>query len=277
MCRVYNQVGCLTAIKSHLQTNGINDCRSLNELIDFQKSYPVLRQQIISSHELLIEQEKRTLSSQIIQLEHAIITRKTEVQKKAMVALENLNTKLVNLPSVHANTIESILNYFKKITLKLRICYTKLTLNLKVEHAVEHLKTEYNKKSARHKYITSYFEEAVTESGSLHLQVIDRKKQVIEEINNSIYGAIGEQKVVKELEKLSDDYILINDFTCGFNPPIYNHKENDHIHSVQVDHILVSPSGVFLIETKNWSQHSLENLSLYSPVSANNKSEYRII
>ncbi|QLH48311.1 MAG: NERD domain-containing protein [Bacteroidota bacterium] len=33
-----------------------------------------------------------------------------------------------------------------------------------------------------------------------------------------------------------------------------------------MDHILVSPSGIFLIETKNWSEKSLESLSLRSPV-----------
>lgn len=72
--------------------------------------------------------------------------------------------------------------------------------------------------------------------------------------------------MVKELEKLSDDYILINDFTCEFHPPIYNRQENDHIISVQIDHILICPSGIFLIETKNWSQQSLNDQSLYSPV-----------
>jgi hypothetical protein len=72
--------------------------------------------------------------------------------------------------------------------------------------------------------------------------------------------------VVKELEKLSEDHILINDFTCNFHPPIYNRQENDYIKSIQIDHILLSPSGIFLIETKNWSQNSLNDISLYSPV-----------
>ena len=36
--------------------------------------------------------------------------------------------------------------------------------------------------------------------------------------------------------------------------------------SVQVDHILISPAGVFLIETKNWNESSIHNQNLYSPV-----------
>jgi hypothetical protein len=266
MCKVYNQVGCLTAIKSHLHEHNINDCKSVKDLIDFRKNYPFLRQQIISSHELLIEQEKKILSSQIIELGQALDAKKREIQRKTQSAIEGLNNKLANLSFVHANAIHAILNYFKKIFFKLRIWHIKLTLKFKVEHSVKHLKTDHNKKNTRHNYITMCFDAAVMESALSQLQEIDRKKGVIDEINNSIYGAIGEREVVKELNKLSDDYILINDFTCSFDPPIYNYKENDYIKSVQVDHILVSPAGIFLIETKNWSQHSLENLSLYSPV-----------
>ena len=72
--------------------------------------------------------------------------------------------------------------------------------------------------------------------------------------------------MVKELENLSDEYFLINDFSLSFETPIYNRQENDYIKSIQIDHILVTPSGIFLIETKNWSEKSLNNLMLRSPV-----------
>ena len=68
------------------------------------------------------------------------------------------------------------------------------------------------------------------------------------------------------MENLSDENVLINDFALSFHPAIYNRQENDYIKSIQIDHILVSPSGIFLIETKNWSEESLNNLSLRSPV-----------
>jgi len=77
---------------------------------------------------------------------------------------------------------------------------------------------------------------------------------------------LGEHKVVRELQNLSDDYILINDFTCSFHRRIYNRQERDYIKSIQIDHLLISPSGIFLIETKNWSEQSLNNLRLRSPV-----------
>ena len=95
---------------------------------------------------------------------------------------------------------------------------------------------------------------------------LENKQRIIDEVKNSIYGALGEHKVVKELENLSDENVLINDFTLSFYPAIYNRQENDYIKSIQIDHLLVTSSGLFLIETKNWSEKSLASLDLRSPV-----------
>src|SRR5690606_27794575 len=107
-------------------------------------------------------------------------------------------------------------------------------------------------KNNRYQYIDSHLMDAVYESSFDLLNELERKKKAIDEINTSIYGALGEQKVVKELENLPDGYFLINDFSYIFPSPVYNRQENDHIKSIQIDHILIAPSGVFLIETKNW-------------------------
>jgi len=132
--------------------------------------------------------------------------------------------------------------------------------------SISKLVEDYRVKSNRYQFITSHFNEAVRQSAQYPLSELERKKATIDGLNSYIYGALGEQKVVKALENLSDEYFLINDFAVSFLPAIYNRQENDYIKSVQIDHILVAPSGIFLIETKNWSEKSLENLSLRSPV-----------
>ncbi|WP_365297818.1 nuclease-related domain-containing protein [uncultured Mucilaginibacter sp.] len=47
---------------------------------------------------------------------------------------------------------------------------------------------------------------------------------------------------------------------------MYNRKEEDFIKYIQIYNILLSPAGIFLIETKNWSQNSLNDTNLFSPV-----------
>jgi hypothetical protein len=54
-------------------------------------------------------------------------------------------------------------------------------------------------------------------------------------------GWVGERRVAKLLSsKLSDDYFLIND--------LYLHNGGGDI-----DHVVLGPSGIFVLETKNWS------------------------
>jgi hypothetical protein len=81
-----------------------------------------------------------------------------------------------------------------------------------------------------------------------------------------VYGAIGETNVINELKKLPKTYHVVNDFRDDFYPPIYNRAEDDRICSIQVDHLVVGPSGIFIIETKYWSNKSISNDMLFSPV-----------
>ncbi|MDQ8015309.1 MAG: nuclease-related domain-containing protein, partial [Flavobacterium nitrogenifigens] len=164
-------------------------------------------------------------------------------------------------------------NIFKKIRCAFKnwgyvktIKFKEHNFEQEVEMSIGNLVQDYRIKNNRSQFINSYFNEAVKRSASGVLKELERKKTVIDGLNNYIYGAIGEQKVVKTLGALNDDYFLINDFDVSFSKAIYNRHENDYIKSVQIDHVLVGPSGIFLIETKNWSEKSIENLNLRSPV-----------
>ena len=266
MCNVYRSVGSLTTIKSHLQRNNVTGLTSLNELIAFQKNYSTSRQQIISKHELSITQEKNDLNSEISQLDQLIKAKKTAIEEDLRKEIEQLKQQLHCLSTSSKNIIRSLINYFKKYSLKRKIRNSELNFDSKISFELGESFNTLTEKNNRYHFITSHFNDAVQESSRDSLWELERKKKVIDEINSSIYGAIGEQKVVKELENLSNDYFLINDFCLSFSRPIYNRQENDHIRSIQIDHLLVSPFGVFLIETKNWSHQSLNNLSLRSPV-----------
>ncbi len=267
MCKVHNSVGCLTTVKSHLQRHNINDFKSLSEVLNFQKCFPALRQQIISNHEQLIEQEKATLVADILQLDNSIKTDRTNIENYFLKEIGDIKQKLNSLStSGSLNFIQRIVNYVKQRLYKKKIQDLELNFDSKVNYSVRELVQQHQDKTNRYHYITSNFTDAVNESCLSLVSELEYKKRIIDEVNNSIYGALGEHKVVQELENLSDENILINDFALTFNPAIYNRQENDYIKSIQIDHLLVTPSGIFLIETKNWSEKSLSNLDLRSPV-----------
>mgnify|MGYP001191876902 FL=1 len=267
MSRTYNTIGSLKTLKAHLEESNIYDFKSLKEVIDFQSTFAIYRQQLISHHKNLIEEEKNKLNVELKDLDTAIETQKRQTEQ----LLTDEIDKLKKLYNVYKN--QNPTNLFQKITHNLKLWnYNRKIKNKEnkfdseVKNTISHLVDNYQKKSNRYQYIISNEDEAVRQSVHHSLSELERKKDVIDNLNSFIYGALGEQKVVKTLENLSDDYFLINDFSVSFSPAIYNRQENDYIKSVQIDHILVSPSGIFLIETKNWSEKSLESLSLRSPV-----------
>jgi len=267
MSKTYNMIGSLSTLKSHLEDNNIYDFKSLKEVIDFQSSFTTTRQQLISHHENLIEQEKNILKIELLQLDAAIETQKQQSEKALTNEIDKLKQQL-NISTNNTSTkfFKILTKNFKQWTYKRQLRYKESNFDLEVKNSISQLVDIRQYKNNRYQFITSQFNGAVEQSAQTSLSEIERKKSVIDKLSSFIYGALGEQKVVKTLEALSDEYFLINDFAVYFSPAIYNRQENGYINSIQIDHLLVAPSGIFLIETKNWSEKSLENLSLRSPV-----------
>jgi len=134
------------------------------------------------------------------------------------------------------------------------------------------IKALTNKKSSLEKNYEKIISTRCMES----YKKLDFTKEVVDGLYTTIAGAVGENLTVKELQKLSNDYYLINDFSVEFDPPIYNKNKNDRIFSIQIDHLLICKSGVFLLETKNWSNKSIKNLDLGSPVEQISRTSYTL-
>lgn len=267
MCRTYNRVGSLTTLKSQLNKSNIHDFKSLKEVMDFQSAYATIQQQLISHHENLIAQEKITLNKDLEQLNSLIETQRNQAEQRLTEEIDSLKQQLIIIENnASANLFNKLTKGLRQWNCKRKIKQKEINFEGEVEMAISTLVYDYQVKNSRYQFITTQVNEAVRLSVKYPLSELERRKVKIDELNSFIYGALGEQKVVKTLEALSDEYYLINDFAVSFSPAIYNRQENDYIKSIQIDHILVGPSGVFLIETKNWSEKSVESLSLRSPV-----------
>ena len=99
MCKVYNSIGSLATIKAHLRRHNVNEFKSVNELIKFQKNYTVIHQEIISRHSILIEQERAILNKEIAQLNEFIASKKREIEQELQSEIDQLNEQLDNLVS----------------------------------------------------------------------------------------------------------------------------------------------------------------------------------
>ena len=67
---------------------------------------------------------------------------------------------------------------------------------------------------------------------------------------------------------------MINDFSLKLDTPIRYKKDNSWIQTIQIDHLLISKAGIFILETKNWSKRSIESKKLWSPVEQINRTSH---
>ena len=93
-------------------------------------------------------------------------------------------------------------------------------------------------------------------------------QQTFQRMAPTISGAIGEIKVINELKKLPKEYYVYNDYNYVFYKAFHWKKYDQWVKSVQIDHLIISPYGIFIIETKNYTQNTFDQkmLSRYSPI-----------
>ncbi len=92
---------------------------------------------------------------------------------------------------------------------------------------------------------------------------------------NEYKGALGELAVIKKLCKLSNEYYLFNDIRLELDD--YIQFNGSSLRSAQIDHLVVGPTGVYVIETKNWSEKYIRSVfddGSYTPYDQIQRSSY---
>lgn len=97
MCKIYNTIGSLSTLKSHLHGNDIYEFKSLKEVIDFQNSYTSARQQLMFQHKERIEQEKNTLHLELQNLDSEIESQRTQNKQLLQNEVDSLKRQIAVL------------------------------------------------------------------------------------------------------------------------------------------------------------------------------------
>lgn len=90
--------------------------------------------------------------------------------------------------------------------------------------------------------------------------------------SSELPGAIAEKAVIKELGRLPNEYVLMNDVRLEYHR--YIHFDGEYLKTAQLDHVLIGPAGVYVIETKNWSQEFVANGEYFSPFKQVKRASY---
>jgi hypothetical protein len=267
MAQVYGQIESLKQIRQQLNLKGINRFNSTSQIHDFLDSYKVEKNNIYRKYENELDDEITQLKER--ERQHQQVLQKQRTEASAIIdAKIELNLSRINkLDELHGFFwIVVILIPIAVVIMQLRVKYLRKNYDRIIGQATFDTESAIKRDLDLINTYTSDRAAVVRTRSYNEIEQLIHTKEVVQDLNPLIAGAVGENLVVKEIKKLSDDYILINDFSRSFNHPIYNKKEKDRIYSIQIDHLLISKAGVFVLETKNWSKKSIQSLDLRSPI-----------
>ncbi len=274
MARIYRQVGSLIQLIDELEREGIGVFRTMDAIRSFRNDCESSFHRIRERYGEIVRQEVVDLESKYeklsLKLDHKIKERETLLKNE----LEVLKGALAR--SEKRNMLMRVFFFFrnKRLTKRKKILENSFEEELRKSFRkgfakINNMRSEIeDRKNNAEKWIERYSASAIEEQ-KRNLSVFRKHKYLF-------YGAEGEEKVARELSNLPDTYTVINDYRLEFSQPMYDRNNDDRIFSIQIDHVVVGPTGLYLVETKNWSRDSVENPELFSPIKQLKRSNFAI-
>ncbi|MEM9547325.1 MAG: nuclease-related domain-containing protein [Bacteroidota bacterium] len=277
MIKTYGKIESLKKIRTTLSNHGLTEFNSIGEINSFLQNYSAEVRRIREEAELDVNHEHEQLEKEKVKLVQALNHLAEQITTDINNEIAKLHQRITSRECKESKYLfHGIVNKSILSVLKYRKGRIEKSRQKRIENATANLVVKTANIETVLKPYTSNKVGIIEQRAAPKLSKIEYAKGVIEDINPLIAGAIGEHKVEKELERLSINGVLINDFSVSFKPPIYNRKERDRIYSIQVDHLLITGAGIFVLETKNWSKKSIESLDLRSPVAQVKRTSYAL-
>ena len=276
MARIYGTIESLKSLKSELEDKGIYRFSSVKEIKDFLSNYN-------NEKFSILDVESKKLDKEYIETCTNLKQRKREKAEIIISEKEKIDSRIFELQTKIDSINTKSNNFIKKLLSSIKLHSLKKKYNHYIEHksrlinsSVKNISRKIQNDEIFIRIYETGKQSLIENRAKSKIVKLEYTRKVLENSQNLISGAIGENLVVKEIKKLSDDYVLINDFNLSFSRPIFYKKQNQRIYSIQIDHLLISKAGIFIIETKNWSKTSVNSLSLRSPIEQIERSNFAL-
>jgi len=278
VAHIFRQIESTKTLRKELDYRRISIFNSIREIEDFKRNYESIKVEILAQAQISIQKEIAQKSTELEKLELELKAAVRNEEEKVKSAIHRLDVKITELTE-RLNKQTFLRRLFLTISRwqqnsKLyqlrnnsdRIIFKRTSL---IQRKVKNLHSHVD-------FLNTNTEKIISERCENDLSELNRTKQAISDLRTIIAGAKGEYAVEQELKKLPDNFYVINDYRLNFTRPIINKKNGDKIFSIQIDHLVVSPGGIFLLETKNWSNRSIRSLNLRSPIDQIQRSSYAL-
>jgi hypothetical protein len=259
MSQIINRSGAETDLFRELSRRGIHRFASISDMVSFKRNY-------LSEIDDFRNKKADEIKNEIEELSEEIASLRAECEQQLAKQVELTNDEIEQITSKLSRASRNWLFKIKGHFLKKRLSYLESHFDEVVNEPQKRLQDKIEELTAQFNYLSNHQQDVITQRTAPFKAETERIISVLTELAPVIYGAIGELKAIELLRKLPNEYYVINDYQRSFHNPLHMKSENDWIYSIQLDHVVVGPTGVFVIETKYWSHKSIANNNLFSPV-----------
>jgi hypothetical protein len=189
-----------------------------------------------------------------------------DIQRGKGKLVEEMESATLILQSIQGTLIQKLFNYFK--IRKQR----ELLRRLKRKHD--------NYPILVQRKISRLEENLIKTQGDIEIliekeiQTISRKVKLLEKVIKSpeFAGSIAELELIDSLRELPENHYVINNVKIEIRKPIL--FDGTWLKSAQIDHVVVTTSGIFAIEVKNWSTKFVLEGDYFNPYQQVKRSAY---
>jgi len=219
---------------------------SLEEITHFHSNF----EQILSETEITVTRQQNEI---ILSLSHDEVRLESRLKEGITQRTVEVDTEIHEMEM----NLKNAAGFFPRLRCKVHHWIAIRLRSHKINSPLSGLRRElHNVQSLKTSHITS--KPQVVRNACRN--ITDTQKFLIENMS-FLVGAKGEEHVIRVLSQLPDEYHILNDVNLYFPKYIYWRERNEHIQTCQIDHIVIGPTGIFLLETKNWKTSDIEKKS----------------
>jgi hypothetical protein len=276
MAQIHGMIGSLSQLQSALKKENITFFDCLDDIISFNNDFENRLALVKDETRKSILKEKDESKERLLQITSEYEIKIKERENSLGIEKNEIDSLIVRYAVPTNNIFLRLFNSYKKSTKIKRKNILFTEFEKEVRRPLKKMNQLISSTQQNIQHTEEFLDTILQDRTRSNSKQLYDAKRIINENNLTLLGAIGEQKALEELKKLPDIYVIINDFRYTFGRALHKKDTDDWILSIQADHLVVGPSGVFIIETKNWSANSIQSLDLYSPVQQVQRTSYAI-
>ena len=255
MANIIGKSGAWKSVSKNMASIGfqIQEISDISKILTEEKSKAIEAEE---TKEKLLEKEKQDFSQKNKELDEGY---QKAVDRNKGKIIENANRIVAKI-----HQLQEPVSFFKKPKQKIQLARKRRELKKFKQKSIDYLEDLKSKRDTERKRLAGQYKAKVFEIEGKARNI----KFNVEMLQNllaspELVGALAELKMIKKLRSLPNNYYVLNDVQLSLEKAM--RFDNKWRKTAQIDTLVISPAGIFVIEVKNWSKEFTQTDNYHNP------------